>query len=520
MNFDISKLETTQSKATEKKAKPRFGPAARARPKAQVKPAEPREETEPVEAPTLQPAGAPEAVQQEPAAVDRETGNNADLQAAEQTDKASSQAEAVAAPTAEAVLAQKPSNAGRKFKPSLGKRKAAEPAAAAEPSQQAPDANQEGALALATDTNAAEDAAGEPDEAGPSTGPMTKAKKRKGLGKGTGAAPKQPKVPLAEQPIDVKTMPMKTILKCAWAKDKRKISAEQAVREAAGLSPGSGSHQQPARAPRAETAGGTIQVQVDEHGGIIVDNASRTVQAPPEEFIRREDGEYDVINSMTYMKREASSRWSAEETEEFYAALAIWGTNFNYVATRINTRMAALGVPHADRSRRQVKLKFNKEEKLHPKKIDRALKGQRAEAEDYVEIIHELKAQNQEEEMAYLEAAPSSKPEPTNDVAADTDLQGNASTMPADEAEYQAASQAAAPPVSTSGLKQDNGPQKIRPRAKPRPQTGQQKTASANAAEGPSQQQESAPDGEQSRFTQMLQESGVTVADWQDEGVY
>ena len=51
-----------------------------------------------------------------------------------------------------------------------------------------------------------------------------------GLGKGTGAAPKQPKVPLAEQPIDVKTMPMKTILKCAWAKDKRKISAEQAVR--------------------------------------------------------------------------------------------------------------------------------------------------------------------------------------------------------------------------------------------------------------------------------------------------
>ena len=57
-------------------------------------------------------------------------------------------------------------------------------------------------------------------------------------------------------------------------------------------------------------------------------------------------------------------------------ALAIWGTNFNYVATRINTRMAALGVPHADRSRRQVKLKFNKEEKLHPRKIDRALKGQ------------------------------------------------------------------------------------------------------------------------------------------------
>ena len=87
------------------------------------------------------------------------------------------------------------------------------------------------------------------------------------------------------------------------------------------MSPGSGNRQQPARAPRAEPAGtGTLQVQVDEHGGIILDNASRTVQVrQPEDFIRREDGDYDVINSMTYMKREASSRWSAEETEEFYA---------------------------------------------------------------------------------------------------------------------------------------------------------------------------------------------------------
>ena len=122
--------------------------------------------------------------------------------------------------------------------------------------------------------------------------------------------------------------------------------------------------------------------------------------------------------------------------------------------------------------------------------------------------------------MAYLEAAPSSKQEPTNDSAADTDRQGNVTTALADEAEHQAPQQAAAPPVSTTGLKQDNGPQKIRPRAKPRPQSGQQQGALANATEGPSQQQEPAPDGEQSRFTQMLQESGVTVADWQNEGVY
>ena len=57
-------------------------------------------------------------------------------------------------------------------------------------------------------------------------------------------------------------------------------------------------------------------------------------------------------------------------------ALQIWGTNFNYVATRINTRMAALGLPCNQRSRRQVKLKYNREEKSNPRKVDRAIKGQ------------------------------------------------------------------------------------------------------------------------------------------------
>ena len=57
-------------------------------------------------------------------------------------------------------------------------------------------------------------------------------------------------------------------------------------------------------------------------------------------------------------------------------ALQIWGTNFNYVATRINTRMAALGLPCNNRSHRQAKLKYKREERAHPKKVTAAINGQ------------------------------------------------------------------------------------------------------------------------------------------------
>lgn len=57
-------------------------------------------------------------------------------------------------------------------------------------------------------------------------------------------------------------------------------------------------------------------------------------------------------------------------------ALGIFGTNFQAVADRLNSRMAQQGLSHLRRSRKQVKLKFNKEEKLHPRRIDSTLRGQ------------------------------------------------------------------------------------------------------------------------------------------------
>lgn len=51
-----------------------------------------------------------------------------------------------------------------------------------------------------------------------------------GMSKGGGSEACKTRTPLAEQTIDPHTMPMKTIIKCAMAKDRVKASAEQAAR--------------------------------------------------------------------------------------------------------------------------------------------------------------------------------------------------------------------------------------------------------------------------------------------------
>ncbi|KAI8578043.1 hypothetical protein K450DRAFT_190332 [Umbelopsis ramanniana AG] len=65
-----------------------------------------------------------------------------------------------------------------------------------------------------------------------------------------------------------------------------------------------------------------------------------------------------VVNSQSYGKKSKSQRWNAEETEKFYNALAQWGTDFEMI-----TRL------FPERNRRQIKLKFVREERVAPKKV-------------------------------------------------------------------------------------------------------------------------------------------------------
>ncbi|KAG2176564.1 hypothetical protein INT44_007227 [Umbelopsis vinacea] len=65
-----------------------------------------------------------------------------------------------------------------------------------------------------------------------------------------------------------------------------------------------------------------------------------------------------VVNSQSFGKKSKSSRWSAEETDKFYNALAQWGTDFEMI-----TRL------FPERNRRQIKLKFVREERVAPSKV-------------------------------------------------------------------------------------------------------------------------------------------------------
>ncbi|CUM66519.1 uncharacterized protein PRCAT00004185001 [Priceomyces carsonii] len=79
---------------------------------------------------------------------------------------------------------------------------------------------------------------------------------------------------------------------------------------------------------------------------------------------REESNPYEnPITSSTYSKRKHTDRWTSEELKQFYEALSTWGTDFTFIAQLF---------PY--RTRKQIKSKFNLEEKRYPEIIEMALK--------------------------------------------------------------------------------------------------------------------------------------------------
>lgn len=73
-----------------------------------------------------------------------------------------------------------------------------------------------------------------------------------------------------------------------------------------------------------------------------------------------------ITTSGTFMKREKNIFWDLEAEEKFYVGLRMFGTDFEMISKMF-----------PDRNRRQIKLKFNKEERLYPTKINSALLGEK-----------------------------------------------------------------------------------------------------------------------------------------------
>ncbi|ABN68527.2 predicted protein [Scheffersomyces stipitis CBS 6054] len=113
---------------------------------------------------------------------------------------------------------------------------------------------------------------------------------------------------------------------------------------------------------------GGLQLNLDAEGRISLDTdstvVSRHLKADNSGLKVEIANEFESpIISSTYSKRRHTDRWTNDEMIQFYQALSTFGTDFSLIAQLF---------PY--RSRKQIKMKFNLEEKKFPEVVEMALK--------------------------------------------------------------------------------------------------------------------------------------------------
>ncbi|QSL65160.1 hypothetical protein MERGE_002465 [Pneumocystis wakefieldiae] len=114
-------------------------------------------------------------------------------------------------------------------------------------------------------------------------------------------------------------------------------------------------------APQVRVVNGKIVI---DETSLQVDRRERDVNPDAEMELVEENDLSRKVNSASWGKREKSDRWSLEETQRFYNALSQWGTDFGVICRMF-----------PNRSQRQIKNKFNSEERKYPERINCALKS-------------------------------------------------------------------------------------------------------------------------------------------------
>lgn len=132
------------------------------------------------------------------------------------------------------------------------------------------------------------------------------------------------------------------------------------------------------------------QVTIDEDGNIVVDQASLFVEAPrittnTNGPVVESSADRAHITSASFVKREKSVKWTDHDTKRFYLSLRAFGTDFSTMAKVF---------PH--RTRKQLKLKYKREERENPERIDEVLcRSEPTTAEELEELFG---GQEEEEE--------------------------------------------------------------------------------------------------------------------------
>ncbi|XP_049381563.1 transcription factor TFIIIB component B'' isoform X2 [Solanum stenotomum] len=153
------------------------------------------------------------------------------------------------------------------------------------------------------------------------------------------------------------------------------------------------------RLAKKDAAVSQIPTTTDQSAGASVSNYDED-----ETYASDEDGEADdhskstmaedtsaYFNYQTYMDKTPSTRWSKQDTELFYEAVQQFGTDLSLIQQLF-----------PGRTRRQLKLKYKKEERQNPFRLHDALTNRSKDHSHFERVIERLK-QIEAEELQYAD---------------------------------------------------------------------------------------------------------------------
>lgn len=111
------------------------------------------------------------------------------------------------------------------------------------------------------------------------------------------------------------------------------------------------------------------QIVLDQTSLVMDRHARAAAEQEDMELIEENDFSRQITSNsyMSSSKLRKGNNWSAEDTELFYRGLGMFGTDFEMISKMFKNKV-----------RREVKLKFNREERNNPKLIDAALIGEKS----------------------------------------------------------------------------------------------------------------------------------------------
>ncbi|KAJ4304150.1 hypothetical protein N0V88_001760 [Collariella sp. IMI 366227] len=141
------------------------------------------------------------------------------------------------------------------------------------------------------------------------------------------------------------------------------------------------------RAPIGETYQIIDGEIVLDHRSLQVDRHARAREEAGELVEIEENDFTHHTTTATYLRRNLKpQQWTDDETELFYQALSAFGTDFDTICRMFKSK-----------SRKHIKLKFNREERVNPARINAALVGQKTVS---IDMDAYKKATGQEYETA------------------------------------------------------------------------------------------------------------------------